>query len=906
MNTLELSAQRRARALDIEQQNADTSRAGQVANASFGQQNADTALRNAGTSEFEAQTQRGNVMGGMQLGLIRNGLFDQSNGLTDLKRASVLGQASGAASNLFPSMQGSGLGLGMAQRSSVGVSGGPLSRGEPSYGGSQRLDSAGAFDTDPRAGLRPSANPSGSTLDGLSRPRVPLAQNNVMPSSPVLSNAGAATQDLFNRTKPIGAKRGTRGRVRLNGKVVDPRGGPKHDTVPAKLAAGEAVLNAGAAAQLGDDAITHLNEMGASKMGLRGGPRMVGGKLHAMSGFPAGADVLARARAMPGAQIFSPMDQLKYDAQVRRTAPSPVYPVEQVEQVAPAAPQQGAGPQPRAVPFDDPAFGGNAQAGASAGPRAVPFDDPAFGGNAQGTSNYGLKGTPAGTPAGAPVGEPLPWYKQVNVPANQGRIGRAMDHLKDVPFKKLITEPLGFAARNVNTMGNVWEGGNDLGQIWADPKADMLTKLGASAEALGNVATGGVADYVNSKLGWKTGLGTTTANALARGRPITAGANEVLGWMGNNLGSPLTQVRRHYGDWAPNAPAVPAVPAAPAVPSYQQGTPTEDRHQIVGGTPLDNIQDTQDAINEQARRSAVLNTFGVSPAQQAGAQVIDLNAGGSTRGMRNGQTVRIKTQGDDTMFAQRDKNGRMTYSGVGAPTQSQDEQTPGERAGLTGRMAMYYNAAMNPLASESSRAMNAQMMNHEREMQIYRMKMNREMNEANANAQFTMKGKDAQGNEIETPDINARNQFMAAHGAANLYSDPEDFMRHISDTKGALATVPGSTRVPQGVANVNGRPKINKLQTVDDVYDAVVGHPMYGEHPDNNQNDVGLAQAAGGYISNKWNNALKRGGPQNAAVANVDANNNIVSSYVPRSATKSDPNAVSYLANRQVAVPGAR
>ena len=62
------------------------------------------------------------------------------------------------------------------------------------------------------------------------------------------------------------------------------KGSPKKDTVPAVLAEGEAVLNAGAAAILGRDKIAALNKEGVKKMGLRGGATMKDGVLHAATG----------------------------------------------------------------------------------------------------------------------------------------------------------------------------------------------------------------------------------------------------------------------------------------------------------------------------------------------------------------------------------------------------------------------------------------------------------------------------------------------------------------------------------------------------------------------------------------------------------------------------------------------
>lgn len=62
------------------------------------------------------------------------------------------------------------------------------------------------------------------------------------------------------------------------------RGNPKKDTVNAKLAEGEAVLNAAAAEMLGRDKIAALNAEGAKKMGLRAGATVKKGAVHAVRG----------------------------------------------------------------------------------------------------------------------------------------------------------------------------------------------------------------------------------------------------------------------------------------------------------------------------------------------------------------------------------------------------------------------------------------------------------------------------------------------------------------------------------------------------------------------------------------------------------------------------------------------
>lgn len=64
------------------------------------------------------------------------------------------------------------------------------------------------------------------------------------------------------------------------------KGSPKKDTVDAKLAEGEAVLNAGAANILGRKSIADLNKKGLAAMGMQGAqPEFKDGKVHAVAGY---------------------------------------------------------------------------------------------------------------------------------------------------------------------------------------------------------------------------------------------------------------------------------------------------------------------------------------------------------------------------------------------------------------------------------------------------------------------------------------------------------------------------------------------------------------------------------------------------------------------------------------------
>lgn len=148
-------------------------------------------------------------------------------------------------------------------------------------------------------GLAQAKTPTWSTMIAPTPGSVPGRQP-TMPSSSPQSNAvgqspaidtGSLTGTQLGGMQPLttsifdeltihqGLRRGT-------SYVKDKKGtgDPQKDTVPAKLAEGEAVLNAAAAETLGRDEIERLNEEGAAKMGLRGGAKMVDGVMHAKNG----------------------------------------------------------------------------------------------------------------------------------------------------------------------------------------------------------------------------------------------------------------------------------------------------------------------------------------------------------------------------------------------------------------------------------------------------------------------------------------------------------------------------------------------------------------------------------------------------------------------------------------------
>lgn len=112
-----------------------------------------------------------------------------------------------------------------------------------------------------------------------SAPTTPITVNALTSTGSVLDSPLLRESSFEQLSKPLGLKRG---KTRVTDKTG--RGSPVKDTVDAKLADGEAVLNAGAAEILGRDKIEQLNEQGAQALGLRGGSKMVGDTLHAYGG----------------------------------------------------------------------------------------------------------------------------------------------------------------------------------------------------------------------------------------------------------------------------------------------------------------------------------------------------------------------------------------------------------------------------------------------------------------------------------------------------------------------------------------------------------------------------------------------------------------------------------------------
>jgi hypothetical protein len=168
-----------------------------------------------------------------------------------------------------------------------------------------KADQEGAWhgaDIRSQIGLRGAQGNEAFATAGLRNAQEKVALNGIKPVSSPLSFAGTAGDsftgalptgptirgdrellpsaiDYLDNTQPFGARKGAT-------RITDPNGSPTVDTVPAKLADGEAVLNAGASEILGRNEIAKLNKDGLIRMGLSPNikPKMKDGVLHAFGG----------------------------------------------------------------------------------------------------------------------------------------------------------------------------------------------------------------------------------------------------------------------------------------------------------------------------------------------------------------------------------------------------------------------------------------------------------------------------------------------------------------------------------------------------------------------------------------------------------------------------------------------
>lgn len=206
------------------------------------QQQANASTTNAQASQLDAQT--------------RAGLAPATADLSRAQTGQVLAETAG-----LPAMQQSQNDLRAAQTAGI-----QSDIGLANFFLDNRDD--GRFTVEQRAAAMAdrtgTAMPDASLLRGAVRPRARPAGLSAPAQTSVQTNRGLGNSAATTVPRVDDAFQNyAKGTARVPGK-----GSPKKDTVKAKLAPGEAVLNAEAAETMGRGLIAALNQMGAQKMGL--------------------------------------------------------------------------------------------------------------------------------------------------------------------------------------------------------------------------------------------------------------------------------------------------------------------------------------------------------------------------------------------------------------------------------------------------------------------------------------------------------------------------------------------------------------------------------------------------------------------------------------------------------------
>ena len=228
---------------------------------------------------------------------------------------------------------------------------------------------------------------------------------------------------------------------------------------------------------------------------------------------------------------------------------------------------------------------------------------------------------------------------------------------------------LGKALSNFNTIENAVGAGSDLGMIAAAPNADMVEKLGAGAEALGNVAVGGLIDGFNRGRGLITGTGTSLANGTMNGRPVTQlsrminGRSAIDNIRENNFGeasapNPLAIVGNTAKSFMNPDPVVAPKPAGTVNVAAQQAEPVDEP---VAPNPFFRRADTNEEFARQVTNGPLIEkTDSAFQTRRGGFSSGNAAfADGPTRALFN---MRNQLQGTGITAAMR-PNGTVEFSG---------------------------------------------------------------------------------------------------------------------------------------------------------------------------------------------------------------------------------------------------
>lgn len=249
---------------------------------------------------------------------------------------------------------------------------------------------------------------------------------------------------------------------------------------------------------------------------------------------------------------------------------------------------------------------------------------------------------------------------------------------------------------NLNTISNAVAAGDDLGAIWAAPNADMVEKVGASAEALGNTAAGFIGDQLLKNAGVVIpGLAGAANIGLANSRPISALAR----WVSPNGKSSIDNIRDANGFGEAKSPvrtlgelAMPAKAAEQAAP-IQAPEPTKP--DSVAGT----LADKAAVLSPYDRRDTLEGEFA---RQQGNGRLIEVTDRAFQDARQKFKSGNAAFQDDATRKLFNDRNA-LEGTGIRAIAKSNGTTEFTNMTGDTPNPGKVYRAADGSLTTDWSK-----------------------------------------------------------------------------------------------------------------------------------------------------------------------------------------------------------
>lgn len=171
---------------------------------------------------------------------------------------------------------------------------------------------------------------------------------------------------------------------------------------------------------------------------------------------------------------------------------------------------------------------------------------------------------------------------------------------------------------NLNTISNAVAAGDDLGAIWAAPNADMVEKVGASAEALGNTAAGFIGDQLLKNAGVVLpGLAGAANIGLANSRPISALAR----WVSPNGKSSIDNIRDANGFGEAKSPVRTLGELAMPTKAAEQAAPIQAPEPTKPGADAGTLADKAAVLSPYDRRATLEDEFA---RQQGNGRLIEV------------------------------------------------------------------------------------------------------------------------------------------------------------------------------------------------------------------------------------------------------------------------------------------